>query len=59
MGGQYEKENIYYAFVAVFLVLGTVFAIGAMAKDDGVTPQEMADRIENAIKEVLGDEYKK
>ena len=54
-----KKKIFIIAFVAVFLVLGTVFAIGAMAKDDGVTPQEMADRIENAIKEVLGDEYKK
>ena len=40
-----KKKIIIIAFVAVFLVLGTVFAIGAMAKDDGVTPQEMADRI--------------
>ena len=54
-----KKKIFIIAFVAVFLVLGTVFAIGAMAKDDGVTPQEMADRIENAIKEVLGGEYKK
>ena len=52
------KKKITFVLLAVFLILGTVFAISAFAKDD-VTPQEMASRIENAIHEVLGDEYKK
>ena len=52
------KKKITFVLLAVFLILGTVFAISAFAKDD-VTPQEMAARIENAIHEVLGDEYKK
>ena len=52
------KKKITIALIAVFLMLGAVFAISAFAKDD-VTPQEMASRIENAIQEVLGDEYKK
>ena len=52
------KKKITIALIAVFLMLGAVFAISAFAKDD-VTPQEMASRIENAIQQVLGDEYKK
>lgn len=52
------KKKITIILLAVFLMLGAVFAISAFAKDD-VTPQEMASRIENAIHEVLGDEYKK
>lgn len=52
------KKKITIALIAVFLMLGAVFAISAFAKDD-ITPKEMASRIENAIQEVLGDEYKK
>ena len=35
------------------------FAAGAFAKENEVTSSEMAERIENAIKEVLGDDVKK
>lgn len=34
-------------------------AAGAFAKENEVTSSEMAERIENAIKEVLGDDVKK
>ena len=53
------KKKITIALIAVFLILGVVFAAGAFAKEKEVTPSEMADRIENAIKEVLGDDVKK
>lgn len=53
------KKKIMIALIAVFLIFGVVFATGALAKEKEVTPREMADRIENAIKEVLGDDVKK
>ena len=53
------RKKFTIAFIAVFLILGVVFAAGAFAKEKEVTPSEMADRIENAIKEVLGDDVKK
>ena len=53
------KKKLTIIFIAVFLILGVVFAIGAFAKDNEPTPKEMANRIENAIKEVLGDDVKK
>ena len=53
------RKKLTIAFIAVFLILGVVFAAGAFAKEKEVTPSEMADRIENAIKEVLGDDVKK
>lgn len=53
------KKKVTISLIAVFLILGVIFAIGAFAKDDEATPSEMADRIENAIKEVLGDDFKK
>ena len=53
------KKKLTIALVAVFLILGVVFATGAFAKENEVTPSEMAERIENAIKEVLGDDVKK
>lgn len=53
------KKKLTITLIAVFLILGVIFAIGAFAKDDEVTPSEMADRIENAVKEVLGDDMKK
>ena len=53
------KKKITIAIIAAFLILGVVFATGALAKEEDVTPREMASRIENAIKEVLGDDYKK
>jgi len=53
------RKKITIVVIAVFLILGVVFATGALAKEKEVTPSEMADRIENAIKEVLGDDVKK
>lgn len=53
------RKKLTIAFIAVFLILGVVFAAVAFAKEKEVTPSEMADRIENAIKEVLGDDVKK
>ena len=53
------KKKITIVLIAVFLLLGVVFATGVLAKEKEVTPREMANRIENAIKEVLGDDYKK
>lgn len=53
------RKKLTIAFIAVFLILGVVFAAGAFAKEKEVTPSEMANRIENAIKEVLGDDVKK
>lgn len=53
------KKKLVILFVAVFLILGVVFAFGAMAKDNEDTPRDMANRIEAAIKNVLGDDIKK
>lgn len=53
------KKKLTISLIVVFLILGVIFATGAFAKDDEVTPSEMAERIENAVKEVLGDDMKK
>ena len=53
------RKKLTIALIALFLILGVVFAAGAFAKDNEPTPKEMANQIENAIKEVLGDDYKK
>ena len=52
------RKKLTIAFIAVFLILGVVLATGAFAKDNEPTPKEMANRIENAIKEVLGDDVR-
>ena len=52
------KKKITIILIAVVLLLGVVFATGALAKEE-ITPREMANRVENAIKEVLGDDVKK
>ena len=52
------RKKLTIAFIAVFLILGVIFAAGTFAKENEVTPSEMAERIENAIKEVLGDDVK-
>ena len=43
----------------MILVLGVAFAIGALVKKSKDTPQDMINRIESVIKEVLGDDVKK
>lgn len=53
------KKKLVLVFVAVFLILGVVFAFGAMAKENEDTPRDMANQIEAAIKNVLGDDVKK
>ena len=53
------KKKLTIVLIAVFLILGVLFAIGAFAKEKEVTPREMAERIENAIKDVLGDDVQK
>ncbi len=52
------KKKITILLIAVVLLLGVVFAAGALAKEE-ISPREMANRVENAIKEVLGDDVKK
>ena len=53
------RKNITIVLIAVFLILGVVFATGTLAKEKEVTPSEMGERIENAIKAVLGADVKK
>lgn len=53
------RKKLTIVLIAVFLILGVVFATGAFAKENEVTPSEMAEQIENAIKEILGDDVKK
>lgn len=53
------KKKLLISLIAVFLFFGVIFAVGAMAKEKEATPSEMANRIETAIKEVLGDDVKK
>ena len=53
------RKKLTIVFIAVFLILGVVFATGALARENDGTPSEMVERIENAIKEVLGDDVKK
>lgn len=53
------KKKLIISLIAVVLIFGVIFAIGAFAKEDEVTQRDMANRIEAAIKEVLGDDVKK
>lgn len=53
------KKKLIISLIAVILVLGVAFAIGALVKENKDTPQDMINRIESAIKEVLGDDIKK
>lgn len=53
------RKKLTIVLITVFLILGVLFATGAFAKENEVTPSEMAERIENAIKDVLGDDVKK
>ena len=52
------KKKITIVLIAVVLLLGVVFATGALEKEE-ISSREMANRVENAIKEVLGDDVKK
>lgn len=53
------KKKLTISLIVVFLILGVIFAVGAMAKESEDTPRDMANRIEAAIKDVLGDDVKK
>ncbi len=53
------KKKLVLLFLSVFLILGVIFAFGAMAKENEDTPRDMANQIEAAIKNVLGDDVKK
>ena len=53
------KKKLLISMIAVFLIFGVIFAVGAMAKESEDTSSDMANRIEAAIKEVLGDDVKK
>lgn len=51
------KKKLIISLIAVIIVLGVAFAIGALVKEKD-TLQDMIIRIESAIKEVLGDDVK-
>ena len=53
------KKKITIVLIAVFLILGVVFAAGALAKEKEDTPRDMINKFESAVKEVLGDDVKK
>ena len=53
------KKIVTISLIAVFLILGVIFAVGTFAKENKDTPRDMANRIEAAIKDVLGDDVKK
>ncbi len=53
------KKKLIISLIVVIFVLGVAFAIGALVKENKDTPQDMINRIESAIKEVLGDDVKK
>ena len=53
------KKIVTISLIAVFLILGVIFAVGSFAKENENTPSDMANRIEAAIKDVLGDDVKK
>ena len=53
------KKIVTISLIAVFLILGVIFAVGSFAKENEDTPRDMANRIEAAIKDVLGDDVKK
>ena len=53
------KKKLIILLIAVFLILGVVFAIGALASESKDNPRDMINKFEAAVKEVLGDDYKK
>lgn len=53
------KKKLTISLIVVFIILGVIFAVGGMAKESEDTPRDMANRIEAAIKDVLGDDVKK
>lgn len=53
------KKKLTISLIAVFLILGVIFAIGALASKSEDNPRDMINKFEAAVKEVLGDDYKK
>lgn len=53
------KKKLTISLIAVFLILGVVFAIGTLASESKDNPRNMINKFEAAVKEVLGDDYKK
>ncbi len=53
------KKKLTILLIAVFLILGIIFAIGALANENEDSPRDMINKFEAAVKEVLGDDYKK
>ena len=53
------KKKLTISLIAVFLTLGVIFAIGALASESEDNPRDMINKFEAAVKEVLGDDYKK
>lgn len=53
------RKKITIVLIAVFLLLGVVFATGALASESENNPRDMINKFEAAVKEVLGDDYKK
>ena len=53
------KKKLTISLIAVFLILGVIFAIGALANENKDNPRDMINKFEAAVKEVLGDDYKK
>lgn len=53
------KKKLTISLIAVFLILGVIFAIGALASESEDNPRDMINKFEAAVKEVLGDDYKK
>lgn len=53
------KKKLTISLIAIFLLLGVVFAIGVFANENEDSPRNMIDKFEAAVKEVFGEDYKK
>lgn len=53
------KKKLTISLIVVFLILGVIFAVGALASESEDNPRDMINKFEAAVKEVLGDDYKK
>ena len=53
------KKKLTISLIVVFLLVGVIFAIGALANENEDSPRDMINKFEAAVKEVLGDDYKK
>ena len=53
------KKKLTILLIAVFLILGVVFAIVACTSESKDNPRDTINKFEAAVKEVLGDDVKK